>query len=107
MCQHLKLQLPSDLNGKVEGMQGAGNIDHVVLLDQSPVLRSRRSIPATWIGVFDDIRILLAETHEARKRNYSRAMFSFNAASGGRCPVCEGRGIVTVAMQFLGRRNRL
>ena len=101
MCQHLKLQLPSDLNGKVEGMQGAGNIDHVVLLDQSPVLRSRRSIPATWIGVFDDIRILLAETHEARKRNYSRAMFSFNAASGGRCPVCEGRGIVTVAMQFL------
>ena len=101
MCQHLKLPMPSDAAGDLESLQGADSIDHVVLLDQSPVLRSRRSIPATWISVFDDIRVLLAETHEARKRNYSRAMFSFNAASGGRCPVCEGRGIVTVAMQFL------
>ena len=101
LCQHLQLPLPSEATGRIDNMQGDDNIDHVVLLDQSPVLRSRRSIPATWIGVFDDIRILLAETHEARKRNYSRAMFSFNAASGGRCPVCEGRGIVTVAMQFL------
>ena len=101
MCQHLKLPMPPDATGTLDRLQGADGIDHVVLLDQSPVLRSRRSIPATWIGVFDDIRVLLAETHEARKRNYSRAMFSFNAASGGRCPVCEGRGIVTVAMQFL------
>ena len=101
VCQHLQLPLPTEASGRIDGMQGVEKIDHVVLLDQSPVLRSRRSIPATWIGVFDDIRILLAETHEARKRNYSRAMFSFNAASGGRCPVCEGRGIVTVAMQFL------
>lgn len=101
MCQHLKLPMPSDTTGTLERLQGADGFDHIVLLDQSPVLKSRRSIPATWIGVFDDIRILLAETHEARKRNYSRAMFSFNAASGGRCPVCEGRGIVTVAMQFL------
>jgi excinuclease ABC subunit A len=101
LCQHLQLPQPPETTGKIDSMQGAENIDHVVLLDQSPVQRSRRSIPATWIGVFDEIRILLAETHEARKRNYSRAMFSFNAASGGRCPVCEGRGIVTVAMQFL------
>jgi excinuclease ABC subunit A len=101
MCQHLKLPMPPDATGTLDRLEGADGIDHVVLLDQSPVLRSRRSIPATWIGVFDDIRVLLAETHEARKRNYSRAMFSFNAASGGRCPVCEGRGIVTVAMQFL------
>lgn len=101
LCQHLQLPQPPETSGTIDGMQGAANIDHIVLLDQSPVLRSRRSIPATWIGVFDDIRILLAETHEARKRNYSRAMFSFNAASGGRCPVCEGRGVVTVAMQFL------
>ncbi len=101
VCQYLQLPLPPEASGRIDGVQGADHIDHVVLLDQSPVLRSRRSIPATWIGVFDDIRILLAETHEARKRNYSRAMFSFNAASGGRCPVCEGRGIVTVAMQFL------
>ncbi len=101
MCQHLKLPVPSETQGTIDAVEGADSINHVVLLDQSPVQRSRRSIPATWIGVFDDIRILLAETHEARKRNYSRAMFSFNAASGGRCPVCEGRGVVTVAMQFL------
>ena len=85
----------------VEAIDGISQIDSVLLLDQSPVPRSRRSIPATWIGVFDDIRVLFAETHEAKKRNYSRAMFSFNASSGGRCPVCEGRGVITVAMQFL------
>ena len=85
----------------IEGIEGVEYIDNVMLLDQSPVLRSRRSIPATWIGVFDEIRGLLAETHEAKKRNFGRAMFSFNSASGGRCPICEGRGVVTVAMQFL------
>jgi len=88
-------------NCTVAGIDGISQIDSVVLLDQSPVQRSRRSIPATWIGVFNDIRVLLAETHEAKKRNYSRAMFSFNASVGGRCPVCEGRGVITVAMQFL------
>jgi len=88
-------------NGTIEGINGVDYIDNVMLLDQSPILKSRRSIPATWIGVFDEIRALLAETHEAKKRNFGRAMFSFNSASGGRCPICEGRGVVTVAMQFL------
>jgi excinuclease ABC subunit A len=101
LCHELKLASPVRAEGTIHRILGAHHIENVLLLDQSPVQRSRRSIPATWIGVFDDIRILLAETHEGKKRNYSRAMFSFNASSGGRCPVCEGRGVVTVAMQFL------
>ncbi len=101
LCRQLGIDCNTAAEGTIDRIDGAAQIENVVLLDQSPVLRSRRSIPATWIGVFDEIRILLAETHEAKKRNYSRAMFSFNAASGGRCPVCEGRGVVSVAMQFL------
>lgn len=85
----------------IAAMSGMEQIESVLLLDQRPIRRSVRSIPATWIGVFDEIRILMAETHEARRRNYSRMMFSFNASKGGRCPVCEGRGIITVPMQFL------
>ncbi len=85
----------------IGSITGVEHIESVLMLDQRPIRRSVRSIPATWIGVFDEIRILMAETHEARRRNYSRMMFSFNAAKGGRCPVCEGRGIITVPMQFL------
>lgn len=87
--------------GSVQTLEGFELLEKVLLLDQQPVRRSLRSIPATWLGVWDDIRGLLAETHEARRRNYSRKMFSFNAAGGGRCPVCEGRGQVTIPMQFL------
>lgn len=101
LCRHLKLPVLPTGDGTIESIDGAENLDTVLLLDQSPVLRSRRSIPATWIGVFDEIRALLAETHEAKKRNFGRGMFSFNSSTGGRCPVCEGRGVVTVAMQFL------
>lgn len=85
----------------VASVTGVEQFESVLMLDQRPIRRSVRSIPATWIGVFDEIRILMAETHEARRRNYSRMMFSFNASKGGRCPVCEGRGIITVPMQFL------
>ena len=101
LCRRLQLAITPPGNGTIERMEGFEHIESVLLLDQSPVQRSRRSIPATWIGVFDEIRVLLAETHEAKKRNFGRGMFSFNSASGGRCPVCEGRGVVTVAMQFL------
>ncbi|MCA9010766.1 MAG: excinuclease ABC subunit UvrA [Planctomycetaceae bacterium] len=98
-----RLQIPCELGGDgiIEAVEGVEQLDNVLLLDRSPVKRSQRSIPATWLGVFDEIRMLLADTHEAKKRNFGRGMFSFNSASGGRCPVCEGRGIVTVAMQFL------
>lgn len=101
MCRELKIACSATQTGTIGQIDGWNQLENVLLLDQSPVRRSRRSVPATWIGVFNDIRILLTETHEAKKRNYSRAMFSFNAASGGRCPICEGCGIVTVAMQFL------
>jgi len=72
-----------------------------MLMDQQPVRRNSRSIPATWLGIYDEIRALLAETHEARRHNLTRGMFSFNSARGGRCPACEGRGQITVPMQFL------
>jgi excinuclease ABC subunit A len=101
LCRILNVPCQRGSQGSIATIDGANHLENVLLLEQSPIPRSRRSIPATWIGVFDDIRVLLSETHEAKKRNFSRAMFSFNAASGGRCPVCEGRGIVTVAMQFL------
>lgn len=101
LCRRLKLNATPSGDGTIDHIDGFEQIESVLLLDQSPVQRSRRSIPATWIGVFDEIRVLLAETHEAKKRNFGRGMFSFNSASGGRCPVCEGRGVVTVAMQFL------
>ena len=101
LCGLLQLSVTPSGDGTIDRIDGFEHIDTVLLLDQSPIQRSRRSIPATWIGVFDEIRVLLAETHEAKKRNFGRGMFSFNSASGGRCPVCEGRGVVTVAMQFL------
>ncbi|MBL8815001.1 MAG: excinuclease ABC subunit UvrA [Planctomyces sp.] len=77
------------------------SVDAVVLLSQDSVTTSSRSVPVTWIGAFDDIRKLLAETHEAKKRNFTPSTFSFNSSRGGRCPVCEGNGIVTVEMHFL------
>ncbi len=101
LCRSLQIPCEISTASVIGAIEGTSQIENVVRLDQSPVQRSRRSVPAIWIGVFNDIRNLLSETHEAKKRNYSSAMFSFNASSGGRCPVCEGRGIVTVEMQFL------
>ena len=83
------------------GMTGAEHIDSVELLDRSTLVRSHRSIPATYINAFDSIRKLFSETHEARKRNLSPGAFSFNSARGGRCEACEGRGFLTIEMQFL------
>ncbi len=85
----------------VVGISGAEHLESILLMDQQPVRRSSRSIPATWLGIFDEIRALLADTHEARRRNFTRGMFSFNSSRGGRCPACEGRGQITVPMQFL------
>ena len=101
VCRGLGIPCDIDGEGTVETVVGIEDLQNIVLLDQQPLQRSSRSIPATWIGVFDDIRKLLAETHEAKKRNYSAGMFSFNSSRGGRCSVCEGMGVVTVEMQFL------
>lgn len=97
----LGLPLDSEDHGRIESLSGVDAISNVVLLDQSPLPRSRRSIPATVMGCFDDIRKVMSETHEAKKRNYKPGMFSFNSSKGGRCEVCDGHGVVTIEMQFL------
>ena len=87
--------------GRCEELTGTQWIDDIRLLDQNPPIRSGRSIPATWLGIFDEVRKLLAATHEARKRSWTAGMFSFNSNSGGRCERCKGQGQVTIDMQFL------
>src|SRR5207248_3450432 len=79
---------------------GSQFIDEVVLVDQSPIGRSPRSNPVTYIKAFDAIREVFASTPEAQKRGFSAGHFSFNIP-GGRCEVCQGDGTVTVEMQFL------
>ncbi|MEQ9408412.1 MAG: excinuclease ABC subunit UvrA [Fuerstiella sp.] len=98
-----KLGLETDLasDSSIKTLDGWQALSDARLLDQSPLPRSRRSIPATIVGCFDDIRKVMAKTHEAKKRNYPAGMFSFNSARGGRCEHCEGYGVVTIEMQFL------
>jgi excinuclease ABC subunit A len=81
-------------------VEGAGLLNELVMIDQSPIGRTPRSNPVTYIGAFDLIRSLFADTPEARKRGYTPGHFSFNVA-GGRCETCQGEGTVKVEMQFL------
>jgi len=81
-------------------VQGAERISSTVMIDQSPIGRTPRSNPVTYIKAFDVIRSLFAATREAEKRGYTAGHFSFNIP-GGRCEVCQGDGTVTVEMQFL------
>ena len=86
--------------GKSDGIEGLENIDKVIALDQSPIGRTPRSNPATYTGVFNDIRELFASTQDARLRGYSQGRFSFNV-KGGRCEACSGDGLVKIEMHFL------
>ena len=79
---------------------GDGSIDDVIMVDQSPIGRSPRSNPVTYLKVFDEIRNVFADTVEARTRNYDAGHFSFNV-DGGRCNACEGDGYIQIDMQFL------
>src|SRR5205814_8920053 len=81
-------------------LEGSHLISDVLLVDQSPIGRTPRSNPVTYIKAFDAIRELYASLHEAQKRGYSAGHFSFNVP-GGRCEACQGDGTVTVEMQFL------
>jgi excinuclease ABC subunit A len=83
-----------------DDVYGDGQIDDVVLVDQSPIGRSPRSNPVTYIKAFDEIRAVFADTVEARTHNYSAGHFSFNV-DGGRCTSCKGDGCVEIDMQFL------
>ena len=86
--------------GLSDGIEGLEHVDKVIALDQSPIGRSRRSNPATYTGVFGDIRELFASTPEAKIRGYNQGRFSFNV-KGGRCESCSGDGLVKIEMHFL------
>jgi excinuclease ABC subunit A len=88
---------PPGLHKSVDGME---LVDKVINIDQSPIGRTPRSNPATYIGVFDHIRKLFAQTHEAKVRGYLPGRFSFNVA-GGRCEACSGDGTIKIEMHFL------
>ncbi len=86
--------------GKCDGIDGLEYVDKVIALDQSPIGRSPRSNPATYTGVFNDIRDLFASTQDAKLRGYSQGRFSFNV-KGGRCEACTGDGLIKIEMHFL------
>lgn len=99
-------RLARDLNrartipGKHQSILGIEQLDKVIAIDQSPIGRTPRSNPATYTGVFDQIRDLFASTTDAKARGYSKGRFSFNV-KGGRCEACSGDGIIKIEMHFL------
>ena len=86
--------------GKCKAVKGIENIDKIINIDQSPIGRTPRSNPATYTGVFDEIRNIFAETNEAKLRGYGKGRFSFNVP-GGRCESCQGDGVHKIEMHFL------
>ncbi|MEK5323290.1 excinuclease ABC subunit UvrA [Aeribacillus sp. FSL M8-0254] len=86
--------------GVYKEMKGIEHLDKVISIDQSPIGRTPRSNPATYTGVFDDIRDVFAATNEAKVRGYKKGRFSFNV-KGGRCEACRGDGIIKIEMHFL------
>ena len=86
--------------GKHKAIKGLENLDKVININQSPIGRTPRSNPATYTGVFTDIRALFSSTSEAKMRGYTQSRFSFNV-KGGRCEACQGDGIIKIEMHFL------
>ncbi len=95
-----QLYRAKDEPGKSDGIRGLEQIDKVIAIDQSPIGRTPRSNPATYTGVFDQIRDLFAGTIDAKERGYKKGRFSFNV-KGGRCEACQGDGILKIEMHFL------
>ncbi|MGI8315529.1 excinuclease ABC subunit UvrA [Halobacillus mangrovi] len=96
----MKLHKGKQKPGKHETIEGINQLDKVIDIDQSPIGRTPRSNPATYTGVFDDIRDVFAQTNEAKIRGYKKGRFSFNV-KGGRCEACRGDGIIKIEMHFL------
>lgn len=88
------------VSGEHKQIKGIENLDKVIDIDQSPIGRTPRSNPATYTGVFTDIRSLFASTNDAKMRGYNQGRFSFNV-KGGRCESCQGDGIIKIEMHFL------
>ncbi len=95
-----KLNHNSEKPGKYKSITGYKNIEKIIDIDQTPIGRTPRSNPATYTGVFDDIRGLFANTNDAKVRGFSKGRFSFNV-KGGRCETCHGDGILKIEMNFL------
>lgn len=95
-----QLNKAKTIPGKHKKIEGADHLDKVISIDQSPIGRTPRSNPATYTGVFDDIREVFASTQEAKVRGYQKGRFSFNV-KGGRCEACRGDGIIKIEMHFL------
>ncbi|MBM7544392.1 excinuclease ABC subunit A [Weissella beninensis] len=95
-----KINHNSEKPGRYTSITGVENIEKIIDIDQSAIGRTPRSNPATYTGVFDDIRDLFAQTNEAKMRGYKKGRFSFNV-KGGRCEACRGDGIIKIEMNFL------
>jgi len=95
-----KLNKAKTIPGKYKAIEGIENLDKVINIDQAPIGRTPRSNPATYTGVFTDIRELFASTKEAKMKGYTAGRFSFNV-KGGRCEACQGDGILKIEMHFL------
>ena len=95
-----KLNRARTIPGRNKGILGVEQLDKVIAIDQSPIGRTPRSNPATYTGVFDQIRDLFAATADAKSKGYKKGRFSFNV-KGGRCEACSGDGIIKIEMHFL------
>lgn len=98
ICRRLHREAPKPYD--FDDVFGDGQIDEVVMIDQSPIGRSPRSNPVTYLKAFDEIRSVFAGTIDAKTRGFTASHFSFNV-DGGRCPVCQGEGHIAIDMQFL------
>ncbi len=102
LCNELanKLNRAKNISGRFKSIEGIENLDKIINIDQSPIGRTPRSNPATYTGVFNDIRELFASTKDAKMHGYTAGRFSFNV-KGGRCEACQGDGILKIEMHFL------
>jgi len=96
-----KLKLVTEPPGSYQSLRGHQDLVRAVAVDQSPIGRTPRSTPATFLGIWDTIRKLFAATNEAKMAGFAATRFSFNSKGGGQCPTCEGQGAVTHEMSFL------